>query len=98
MKRKMIEQGPGHYDQPTQLINHPPTADEKRMDYNHLMLSMLFGSIGAGMFMYGKKAGRMVALGAGLGLIILPYFITNLLVMAIVCCVMMGLPWIIRES
>ena len=33
---------------------------------NFLMLSILFGLIGSAMFLYGKNAGRMVPLGAGL--------------------------------
>ena len=50
------------------------------MDMNSLMVSLLFGAIGMGMFMYGKKAGRMVALGAGVGLMIVPYFIPNVII------------------
>lgn len=68
------------------------------MDSNLLMASLLFGAIGTGMFMYGKKAGRMVPLGAGVGLMVVPYFISSLLLLVIVCCAMMGLPWVIRES
>ena len=43
------------------------------MDGNVLMASMLFGSIGLGMLMYGKKAGRPVPLIAGLALLTIPY-------------------------
>ena len=68
------------------------------MDEMHLWVSMFLGAIGAGMFLYGKKAGRMVPLGAGLGLLVVPYFIPNVIVMSVVGCVMAGLPWVVRES
>jgi hypothetical protein len=67
------------------------------MDMNSLMLSLLFGMIGTGMFMYGKKAGRMVPLGAGLALMVVPMFISNLVVMVLVCAGLTASPWIIRE-
>jgi hypothetical protein len=73
-------------------------ADERGMDESHLWVSLFFGALGAGMFLYGKKAGRMVPLGAGLGLLVVPYFIPNVIVMAAVGCVMAGLPWVVRES
>ena len=68
------------------------------MDMNQLMLSMVFGTIGLGMFMYGKKEVRFVPLGAGLGLMVLPYFFSNLLVMSGVCVALMALPWVIRQD
>ena len=73
-------------------------ADERGMDENHLWVSLVFGAIGAGMFLYGKKAGRMVPLGAGLGLMVVPYFIPNVLLMAAASCAITALPWIVRES
>lgn len=73
-------------------------TDERGMDESHLWVSLVFGAIGAGMFLYGKKAGRMVPLGAGLGLMVVPYFIPNVLVMAAASCAMTALPWIVRES
>ena len=75
-------------------------ADNTDMDVNenHLWVSLVFGAIGAGMFLYGKKAGRMVPLGAGLGLMVVPYFIPNVILMAVVSCAMTALPWVVRES
>jgi len=68
------------------------------MDGNLLMASLLFGSIGLGMLMYGKKAGRPVPLFAGLGLMMIPYFIPNLLILTIVCCILTSLPWVLRHA
>ena len=68
------------------------------MDSSSLMLSLLFGSIGMGMLMYGKKAGRMVPLGAGLALMVLPYCIPNVMALLIVCCVITAVPWLLRNA
>jgi len=68
------------------------------MDMNLLMASMLFGAIGMGMLMYGKKAGRPVPLIAGLALVTIPYFIPNLLILSVVCCVLTALPWVLRQA
>ena len=67
------------------------------MDINLLLASLVFGTVGMGMFMYGKKAGRMVPLGAGAGLMIVPYFIPNLIVLLIVGGGLMAMPWVVRE-
>ena len=42
-----------------------------------LFLTLLWSSIGAGYFIYGKKQRRGAALGAGIALCLFPYFITN---------------------
>ena len=68
------------------------------MDTNLLLASLFFGCVGMGMFAYGKKASRMVPLGVGIALMVVPYFISNLVLLIIVCCAMMGLPWVIREG
>ena len=68
------------------------------MDGAGLFLSFLFGLLGMGMFMYGKKAGRMVPLGAGVGLMVVPYFIPNLWAMGVICLVLAGMPWVVRDA
>jgi hypothetical protein len=71
---------------------------ERTMDSNLLMISLLFGAIGMGMFMYGKRAGRMIPLGAGAALMAVPYFIPNVVILLTVCCALTALPWFIREA
>jgi len=78
--------------------SHCGSTDNKGMDENHLWVSLVLGAIGAGMFLYGKKAGRMIPLAAGLGLMVVPYFIPNVIAMAAVGCVMAVAPMIVRES
>jgi len=76
----------------------PIMINEITMDTTGLMLSLLFGSIGTGMLMYGKKAGRMVPLGAGLALMVVPYCIPNPIALLLVCCGIMATPWLLRDA
>lgn len=68
------------------------------MDPTLLMLSLVFGAVGMGMFMYGRKASRMVPLFAGGGLMVVPYFISSAILMTVVCAALMAMPWIIQEG
>ena len=68
------------------------------MDTTNLMLSLLFGICGMGFLLYGKNAGQWVPMGAGLGLMVCPYFIPSTLAMAIVCGVLMSVPFVLKEG
>jgi len=67
------------------------------MDINLILASIVFGMVGMAMFMYGKNTQRMVPLGAGLGLMVVPYFIPNLIALIVVCILLMASPWVVRE-
>ena len=67
------------------------------MDMTNLMLSMLFGTIGMGFLMYGKKAAQLVPIGVGVALIVCPYFISSAAVMLIVCVALMAVPFLVRS-
>jgi len=62
------------------------------------VISLLSGLIGSGMLMYAKSAQRLVPMGAGLGLIIIPFFITNIILMLCVCTLLGGLPFLYRDA
>ncbi|MEI6149451.1 MAG: amino acid transport protein, partial [bacterium] len=47
------------------------------METAPLLLSFLFGTFGLGYFVYGKKQASWIAMGAGAGLMIYPYFVTS---------------------
>ena len=53
-----------------------------------LMLGVLFGSIGLGLLVYGKKRKRIAALCCGIGLMICSYFIPNVYLLVPACVVM----------
>jgi hypothetical protein len=68
------------------------------MDHALLMSSFAFGVIGMGMLMYGKKTARPIPMAAGAGLMVVPYFLTNLAILLVVCCALTAVPWLLRES
>jgi hypothetical protein len=68
------------------------------MEGNELIVSFLFGLVGAGMFIYGRKAGRFVPLITGGLLMAIPYFIPNWIAQLVVCSILTAVPWLIRDA
>jgi hypothetical protein len=62
------------------------------------MLSVLFGALGVGFLMYGKKAGRLVPIVAGLALMVIPYFIPNTIILLVVCAGLTAMPFLLRDA
>jgi len=48
------------------------------VDGASLFWGLIFGAIGLGMFVYGRKQRRVVPFACGLGLMVFPYFISDL--------------------
>jgi hypothetical protein len=63
-----------------------------------LLISLLTGSIGAGYFIYGKKQRKFLPMLSGAGLCILPYVISNLLLLSGVSLALCLLPFIIQTD
>ena len=61
-----------------------------------LWWGLLFGSIGLGFFMYGKKQRRPIPMVCGLALMIYPYFIGNTLLLVAIGIALMAIPYFIR--
>ena len=59
------------------------------MDTAHLLWSLLFGSIGLGYFIYGKRQSNSVVRYSGIALMVYPYFISHTLTMVLVGIVLM---------
>ena len=68
------------------------------MDYGYITLSLLFGTVGMGLLMFGKKTGRIPHMVAGLALMTCPYFITNLIAMVSVCVILAVAPFFMAET
>ena len=64
------------------------------MDATSLMLSLFFGSIGVGYFIYGRRQGKPVPVLVGMILCICPYFLPTPLIMALVCLPLSAVPFI----
>ena len=67
------------------------------MDDYELLVSLLFGLVGFGMFVYGRKGGRVVPLVTGGVLMVAPYFIPNWIAQLAVCSVLTAVPWFVHE-
>ena len=61
-----------------------------------LVWGMLFGAIGVGYFIYGKRQSALLPLLCGFGLMIFPYFVTGTLWMLLIGALLMALPWYFR--
>jgi hypothetical protein len=61
-----------------------------------LLWSVLFGAIGIGYFIYGKRQRVIVPLVAGLALMLFPYFISNTWVMVLIGAALTVVPYFIR--
>ncbi len=61
-----------------------------------LIWGMVFGAIGLGFFMYGKKQKAVVPLCTGIALFMFPYFISNVYMLVIVGVLLVALPYFMR--
>ncbi len=60
-----------------------------------LLWGVLFGSLGFGYFLYGKKQGAVIPLVCGLLLMVFPYFISNTALVVLVGLALAAIPWFI---
>ena len=61
-----------------------------------LIWGMIFGSIGVGFFVYGKKQRAIVPLCVGVALCAFPYFIANVYVLVGIGVVLVAIPYFVR--
>jgi hypothetical protein len=57
---------------------------------------LLFGSIGLGFFVYGRKQKVVVPLVCGLVLMVFPYFISNTILLVAIGVALMAVPYFVR--
>lgn len=67
------------------------------MDSSSIMAwSVLFGGVGIGYFLYGKKQGAIVPLCTGLALFVFPYFVTSVTMLFIVGIILVVIPYFFK--
>ena len=66
------------------------------MNESWLLWGLLFGSIGLGFFVYGKKQKAVVPMVCGLALMIFPYFISNSIVLVAIGAMLIAVPYFVR--
>lgn len=66
------------------------------MDAAVLLWGLLFGSIGLGYTLYGKKQRRPVPFFCGMALMIFPYFVADTLALVLIGATLLVVPYFIR--
>jgi hypothetical protein len=66
------------------------------LNTSSLLWGVLFGSIGLGFFIYGRKQRAVVPLLCGLGLMIFPYFVSNNILLVAIGIALMVIPYFVR--
>lgn len=61
-----------------------------------LWWGMVFGAVGLGYCVYGRRQRAAIPLLCGIGLIAFPYFVSNAWLAALIGAVLMAIPWLIR--
>jgi hypothetical protein len=67
------------------------------MSASSLLWGVLFGSIGLGYFVYGKKQQAAIPLICGIILMVLPYFVTGAWLLVALGAVVAVVPYFMRE-
>ncbi len=63
---------------------------------SQLVWSMLFGAIGLGFFVYGKKQKAVIPFLVGIALFVFPYFIANTYLLVATGVALIALPYFVR--
>ncbi len=66
-------------------------------DTTTLFLGLLFGGIGFGFFLYGKRKRMVTPLFTGITLMVLPYFVPNLYLLSGIGIALIALPYFVRQ-
>ena len=61
-----------------------------------LLWGLLFGSIGVGFFIYGKRQQMIVPLVCGVALMVYPYFVANAWLLLLIGIALMAVPYFLR--
>lgn len=61
-----------------------------------IIWGVIFGSIGLGYFIYGKKQQVAMPMICGLGLMLYPYFVSNTILLVLLGVVLSALPYFFR--
>ncbi len=66
------------------------------MEAATLLWGVLFGSIGLGFFVYGRKQRAIVPLVCGLALMAFPYFVSGTVWLVLIGAALMAVPYFVR--
>ena len=66
------------------------------MSTSSLLWGVLFGSIGLGFVIYGRRQRAVVPLICGLALMVFPYFVSNAILLVVIGVVLVAIPYFFR--
>lgn len=61
-----------------------------------LLWGMLFGAIGVGFFIYGKRQSMIMPLVCGIALVVYPWFVSGALLTLVIGLALVALPFVLR--
>jgi len=65
-------------------------------DTSSLLWGLLFGSVGFGFLIYGKRQKQVVPFACGLALMILPYLVSSNLLLVVLGFALVAVPYFVR--
>ena len=72
---------------------------ENLFDTNFLLASLLWGSIGVGYFIYGKKQGAMMPMIGGIVMIAVSYVVSSWLLMSLLSIgIIVAIHWLMKRG
>jgi hypothetical protein len=76
-----------------------PDFSALNLSASFLFASLIWGSIGAGMAIYGKKQRSGIALGCGLAMVGVSYFVSSAVLMSLACvAILVAMYWLKRQG
>ena len=66
------------------------------MDTSSLLWGLVFGSIGLGFFVYGRRQRTVVPLVCGIALMIFPYFVSDTILLVVLGVALIAIPYFVR--
>lgn len=66
------------------------------MDTVHFVVYVIFGAMGLGYFVYGRRQKMLVPLFCGVGLMAYPYFVSNAILLVVIGGVLLAVPYYFR--
>ena len=66
------------------------------MSTSLLLWGVLFGSVGFGFFLYGKKQKAIVPLVCGMALMVFPYFVSNTVLLVVIGVALVAVPYFVK--
>ena len=96
----LVPRAPGNSVCPRRLsgaLVRPLNFTSRRfLDTSSLLWGLLFGSIGLGFFVYGRRQKTVVPLVCGVALMIFPYFVSNTILLVILGLTLIAIPYFVR--